>query len=72
MLSANSVAYGENGMTRAKLVQLLRYTAIDMQNTAAYLEFFGGSSEAVKHASELRGAAQVVAQWADELNKDES
>ncbi len=57
-------------MTRADLVQRLRETAINMQDTSAYLEFFGGCSEAVLHAGELNGAAEMVGEWADELEKE--
>ena len=59
-------------MTRTELVQRMRGTAISMQDTAAYLEFFGGCSEAVLHAGELNGAAEMVGEWADELEKEET
>ncbi len=59
-------------MTRTDLVKRLRDTAINMQDTAAYLEFFGGCSEAVLHAGELNGAAEMVCEWADELEKEEA
>ncbi len=59
-------------MTRTDLVKRLRETAINMQDTASHLEFFGGCSEAVLHAGELNGAAEIVGTWADELAKEEA
>ena len=59
-------------MTRTEIVKLLRDTSINMQDTAAHLEFFGGCSEAVLHAGELNGAAEIVSEWADELEKEEA
>ena len=60
-------------MTRAELVKRLRDTAHSMDVTAEYLNFYvGPSSEAVKHAEELAGAAEIVGEWADELEKEEA
>lgn len=72
MLSADGATDGCGRMTRAELVQRLRDTAINMQDTSAHLEFFGGCSEAVLHAGELNGAAAIVESWADELEKEEA
>lgn len=57
-------------MTRAELVKKMHDTAEIMASTADALEFYGGSDEAVNHAEELAGAAEMVAEWADELEKD--
>ena len=58
-------------MTRAALVKKLRDTAEIMASTADALDFYGGSSDAVQHAEELAGAAEMVGEWADELEKEE-
>ena len=73
MLSADGVAYWGSGMTRTELVQRLRDTAHSMDVTAEYLKFYGGfSGLAVQHAAELAGAAEMVGEWADELEKEEA
>ena len=60
-------------MTRTELVQRLRDTAHSMDVTAEYLQFYGRiSPEAAKHAEELSGAAEIVCEWADGLEKEES
>ena len=60
-------------MTRAELVQRLRNTAHGMDVTAEYLQFYGRlSPEAAQHAEELSGAAEIVVEWADELEKEET
>ena len=44
-----------------------------MDVTAEYLKFYGGfSGLAVQHAAELAGAAEIVGEWADELEKEEA
>ena len=55
-----------------RIVALLRDTAHSMKVTAEYLKLYGGSSEAVQHAEELAGAAEMVGSWADELEKEEA
>lgn len=56
-----------------RLVQRLRDTAHSMKVTAEYLKFYGDSSGlAVQHAAELAGAAEIVGEWADELEKEEA
>ena len=73
MLSADGAADGCGRMTRAELVQRLRATAHSMDVTAEYLKFYGGfSGLAVQHAAELAGAAEIVGEWADELEKEEA
>jgi len=58
-------------MTREDLVKKLRATAEVMDSAADSLDFYGGfSANAVQHAAELAGAAKMVAEWADELEKD--
>ena len=60
-------------MTRAELVQRLRDTSQVMATAAGSLRFYGGfSGRAVQHASELAGAAEIVGEWADELEKEET
>lgn len=59
-------------MTRAELVKKLRDTAEMMTSTAEALDFYGGSDEAAQHAEELAGAAEMVGEWADELEKEEA
>ena len=55
-----------------RIVARLRDTAHSMKVTAEYLKFYGGfSGRAVKHAAELAGAAEMVSEWADELEKEE-
>ena len=56
-------------MKRAEIVQRLRNTAESMKFTAGTLEFYGGSSEAEQHAEELAGAAEIVGEWADALER---
>ena len=73
MLSADGAADGCGRMTRAELVQRLRDTAHRMKVTAEYLNFYGDHSGlAVQHAAELAGAAEIVGEWADELEKEEA
>jgi hypothetical protein len=44
-----------------------------MKVTAEYLNFYGDHSGlAVQHAAELAGAAEIVGEWADELEKEEA
>ena len=70
MLSADGVANGGIGM---RIVARLRDTAHRMKVTAEYLNFYGDSSGlAVQHAEELAGAAEIVGEWADELEKEEA
>ena len=70
MLSANGVANGGIGM---RIVARLRDTAHRMKVTAEYLNFYGDHSGlAVQHAAELAGAAEIVGEWADELEKEEA
>ena len=70
MLSADGVANGGIGM---RIVARLRDTAHSMKVTAEYLKFYGDSSGlAVQHAAELAGAAEIVGEWADELEKEEA
>jgi len=57
-------------MTRDELVTKLRSTAEAMDSAADSLDFYGGSANAVMHAAELSGAAKMVAEWADELEKE--
>jgi len=60
-------------MTRAELVQRLRETSQVMTNAAVQLKFYGAvSANAMKHAEELAGAAEIVGEWADELAKEET
>ncbi len=59
-------------MTRTELVQRLRDTSAVMAFAAEELAFYGGfSGLAVQHAQELAGAAEMVGEWADELEKEE-
>jgi dihydroxyacid dehydratase/phosphogluconate dehydratase len=58
-------------MTREDLVKKLQATAEAMDSAADSLDFYGGSANAVMHAAELAGAAKMVAEWADELEKEE-
>ena len=70
MLSADGVANGGIGM---RIVARLRDTAHRMTVTAEYLNFYGDHSGlAVQHAAELAGAAEIVGEWADELEKEEA
>ncbi len=70
MLSADGVANGGIGM---RIVARLRDTANRMKVTAEYLNFYGDHSGlAVQHAAELAGAAEIVGEWADELEKEEA
>ena len=59
-------------MTRAELVQRLRDTEYSMKWTAYLMKKHVGSDEAVQHAEELAGAAEIVGEWADELAKEEA
>ncbi len=59
-------------MTRTELVKKLRDTAELMDRAATSLHFYGvASARAVRHAQELAGAAEMVGEWADELEKEE-
>lgn len=59
-------------MTRDELVKRLRDTAEMMDTAADWLDFYGGfSANAVQHAAELAGAAKMVVEWADELEKEQ-
>ena len=59
-------------MTRAELVQRLRYASKVMAAAAGSLRFYGAvSSRSVQHAAELAGAAEMVGEWVDELEKEE-
>ncbi len=58
-------------MTRDELVTRLRATAEVMDAAADSLDFYGGvSANAVQHAKELAGAAKMVIEWADEIEKE--
>lgn len=60
-------------MTRTELVKRLRETAEIMASTANSMYFYGRlSDEARSHAAELAGAAEIVGEWADELEKEEA
>ena len=59
-------------MPRARLLNRMRDTAETMKWTAEALRSYGGSPEAVQHAAELAGAAEIVGEWADELEKEET
>lgn len=59
-------------MTHTEIVKKLRDTAEIMASTADALDFYGGSAEAVQHAKELAGAAGMVSECADELEKEET
>ena len=51
-----------------RIVARLRDTAHRMKVTAEYLNFYGDHSGlAAQHAAELAGAAEIVGEWADEL-----
>ncbi len=57
-------------MTRAELVKKLRETAEIMASTANSMYFYGRlSDEARSHAAELAGAAEIVGEWADALER---
>ncbi len=59
-------------MTRTELVKKLRETSAMMASSAGLLSFYGAVSVyAVQHAEELAGAAEIVGEWADELEKEE-
>lgn len=58
-------------MTRAELVKKMHDTADMMASTADALDFYGASAEAAHHAEELANAADIVGEWADELEKEE-
>lgn len=59
-------------MTRDELAKRLRATAEVMNAAAGSLHFYGGvSANAMQHAAELAGAATMVAEWADELEKEQ-
>lgn len=58
-------------MTRDELVKRLRDTAEMMDTAADSLAFYGASANAVQHAAELDGAAKMVVEWADELEKEQ-
>jgi len=58
-------------MTRNELVNRLRATAAVMDAAADSLDFYGGfSANAVRHAAELAGAAKMVIEWADEIERE--
>ena len=59
-------------MTRAELVQRLRDTEYSMKWTAYLMKKHVGSDEAAQHSEELAGAAEMVGEWADELEKEEA
>ena len=60
-------------MTRAELVERLRDTAEIMAAAAGSLKYYGAfSCLAVMHSEELAGAAEIVGEWADELEKEEA
>ena len=60
-------------MTRADLVQRLRDTSEMMASAAGLLSFYGAVSVyAVQYSEELAGAAEMVGEWADELEKEEN
>lgn len=58
-------------MTKNELIKKLRSLSENMLETADSLDFYGGSWEASGHAFELIGAAEMVKQWVDELEKEE-
>ena len=73
MLSSDGAADGGGRMTRAEIVKKLRDTSEIMAKSAASLHFYGvASARAVRHAEELAGAAEMVKEWADELEKEEA
>ncbi len=60
-------------MTRAEIVKKLRDTSEIMASTANSMYFYGRLSvEARSHSAELAGAAEIVGEWADELEKEEA
>ncbi len=60
-------------MTRTELVERLRDTSEVMATAAGSLRFYGAvSANAIHHAAELAGAADMVGEWADELEKEEA
>ena len=50
----------------------MRDTSAVMAFTAEEMAFYGKSDEAVQHAQELAGAAEIFRSWADELAKEET
>ena len=58
-------------MKLSELAKLMRDTEYSMKWAAHMMKKHGGSSEAVQHAEELAGAADIVGEWADELEKKE-
>jgi len=59
-------------MTIAELVKRMRDTEYSMKWTAYMMKKHVGSDEAARHAEELAGAAEMVGEWADELEKEET
>ncbi len=59
-------------MTRSEIVKRLLDTAETMASTANSLYFYCRSAESARHAAELAGAAEMVGEWADELEKEEA
>ena len=58
-------------MTRTELVKKLRDTSQVMTSAAVQLRFYGAvSANAMKHAEELAGAAEMVGEWVDALLKE--
>ena len=59
-------------MKRSELVKRMRDTEYSMKWTAYLIKKHVGSDEAAQHSEELAGAAEMVGEWADELEKEEA
>jgi hypothetical protein len=52
-----------------RIAEMLRSLSLDMGAIANMMGRYGGEAEWSKHSAELRGAASMARQWADEIEE---
>ena len=64
------IVIGVKSNFREFAVRRLRNLSAQMQDTGAFLDFYGGFGEIGEHGRELTGASKIAAGWADGLESE--
>ncbi len=65
-----ALAIGVKSNFREFAVRRLRNLSAQMQDTGAFLDFYGGFGEIGQHGREMIGASEIAAGWADGIEKE--
>lgn len=56
--------------TQTEIATRLRALAVEMDDIAVAMDYYGGFAEWAKHGREIAGAGGIARQWADEIEAE--